>query len=46
MNFGDDGYDLEQMLDFVVSIDSESYPPAWQALSGADRGVGTALSWW
>ena len=26
MNFGDDGYDLEQMLDFVVSIDSEFYP--------------------
>ena len=26
MNFGDDGYDLDQMLDFVVSIDSEFYP--------------------
>jgi len=26
MNFGDDGYDLEQMLDFVVSVDSEFYP--------------------
>jgi hypothetical protein len=25
-NFGDDGYDLEAMQDFVVSIDSEFYP--------------------
>jgi hypothetical protein len=26
MNFGDDGYDADQMLDFVVSVDSEFYP--------------------
>jgi len=26
MNFGDDGYDLDEMQDFVVSIDSEFYP--------------------
>ena len=26
MNFGDDGYDLEQMQDFVVGVDSEFYP--------------------
>jgi hypothetical protein len=26
MNFGDNGYDLDEMQDFVVSIDSEFYP--------------------
>jgi hypothetical protein len=26
MNFGSDGYDLDQMLNFVVSIDSQFYP--------------------
>ena len=26
VNFGDDGYDLEEMQDFVVSVDSEFYP--------------------
>jgi hypothetical protein len=26
MNFGGDGYDLEQMLNFVVSVDSQFYP--------------------
>jgi hypothetical protein len=26
MNFGDDGYDLEPMQSFVVSVDSEFYP--------------------
>ncbi len=26
MNFGDDGYDLEAMQSFVVSVDSEFYP--------------------
>ena len=25
-NFGDSGYDLDEMLDFIVSIDSEFYP--------------------
>ena len=26
MNFGDDGYDLERMLRFVVEVDSPFYP--------------------
>jgi len=26
MNFGDEGYDIDEMQDFVVSVDSEFYP--------------------
>ncbi len=53
-NFGDDGYDIDEMQAFVVSVDSEFYPQlgalyrnriaAWAATKQADeRGCDTAL---
>jgi hypothetical protein len=49
-NYGDDGYDLDEMQDFVVSVDSEYYPEldwlyrqriaAWAAEQRAHCGLG------
>ena len=40
MNFGDDGYDLDEMQDFVVSVDSEFYPELGRLYRRADRELG------